>query len=332
MMEKRILGKSGIEVGPLGLGCWPIGGPFYSSTGEISGFSSVNDEESLKALNTAFDLGITFYDTSSVYGCGHSEKLLGKAFKDKRNQVVIATKFGSIFNEETKTCIGNSVAPDFIRRSCEDSLRRLDTDYIDLFQCHEWYVPLEEAAAVFETLDQLKAEGKIRAYGWSTDHPDLIDFFAKHTNGTSIQHQYNVLINADSILKVCDSYNLASINRSPLGMGLLSGKYDNNSSAIPTDDIRGLNIDWNFYFKDGKVDPVLLERLNQIREILRSGGRSLVQGALAWLWAKSGRTVPVPGFRTAVQVAELAEAMKFGPLTAKQVEQIDSIIEKVSIV
>lgn len=331
-MNKRTLGKSGIEVGALGLGCWPIGGPFYGADGVIAGFSSVNDDESIKALHTALELGITFFDTSSVYGCGHSERILGTAFKNCRSKVVYATKFGAIFNEETKTCIGNSVAPDFIRQSCEDSLRRLGTDVIDLFQCHEWYVPLEQAGEVFDTLDDLKKEGKIRAYAWSTDLPEAIDFLAKNTNGTAIQHQYNVLINADSILKVCEEYDLASINRSPLGMGVLSGKYTLDSAALLKDDIRGCNVDWNFYFKDGKVNPVLLERLDQIREVLTSNGRSLVQGALGWLWAKSERTIPVPGFRTVKQVEELAGAMEFGPLKAEQVSQIDSIIEKISIV
>ena len=330
-MNKRTLGKSGIEVSSLGLGCWPIGGPMYSTDGTLVGFDTVNDEESEKALLTALDLGITLYDTSSVYGCGHSERLLGKAFSHQRDRVVLATKFGSIFDEETKTCLSNSVAPDFIRQSCEDSLRRLNTDFIDLFQCHEWYVPLEQAGSVFETLDKLKEEGKIRAYGWSTDHPDLIDFFVKNTNGCAIQHQFNVFINADGILETCNTYDMASINRSPLAMGLLSGKYSSASEAL-VGDIRANNIDWNFYFKNGKVNPVLLDRLAQIREILTSDGRSLVQGALGWLWAKSGRTLPVPGFRTVKQVEELAKAMTFGPLTKNQIEQIDSIIEKISIV
>ncbi len=329
-MLNRKLGKSNIKVSELGLGCWPIGGPFYSKDGQLSGFKTVNDEESTKALLTALDMGITFFDTSSVYGCGHSEVLLGKAFSRVRDHVVLATKFGSIFDEETKRCMGNSVSPDFIRKSCEDSLRRLNTDYIDLFQCHEWFVPLDEAGAVFETLDKLKEEGKIRTYGWSTDHPDLIDFFVKNTNGAVIQHQFNVLINADDILKVCDTYDLASINRSPLAMGVLSGKYTNESPAI-VGDIRSENIDWNFYYKDGKVNPLLLQRLGLIREVLTSDGRSLVQGALAWLWAKSNRTIPIPGFRTVEQVKELARAAEFGPLSENQVKQIDGIIEKIKI-
>ena len=330
-MNNRVLGKSGIEVSSLGLGCWPIGGPMYSSDGTLVGYETVNDEESEKALLTALDLGITLFDTSSVYGCGHSERLLGKVFSHQRDKVVIATKFGSIFDEETRTCLSNSVEPDFIRQSCEDSLRRLNTDYIDLFQCHEWYVPLEQAGSVFETLDKLKDEGKVRAYGWSTDHPDLIDFFVKNTNGCAIQHQFNVFINADDILKICDTYDMASINRSPLAMGILSGKYTGSSEAL-VGDIRANNIDWNFYFKDGKVNPVLLDRLDQLREILTSDGRSLVQGALGWLWAKSNRTLPIPGFRTVKQVEELAKAMTFGPITQKQLEQIDSVIEKISIV
>ncbi|MGE5495002.1 MAG: aldo/keto reductase [Burkholderiales bacterium] len=330
-MENRVLGKSGIEVSALGLGCWQIGGPFYRWDGAMTGFEWADDDESIRALHAAFDHGITLFDTSSLYGCGHSERILGKALKDRRSKVVYATKFSNIFDEETKIWTGSSVEPDFIRQSCEDSLRRLDTDYIDLFQCHEWYVPLEKAGEVFETLDELKKEGKIRAYGWSTDHPDLIDFFAKNTNGAAIQHQYNVFINADGILKVCDEYGLASINRTPLGMGVLSGKYTPGSEAVSKDDIRGYNIDWNFYFKDGKANPELLEKLGAIREMLAVGGRSLVQGALGWLWAKSGRTIPIPGFRDTKQVTELAAAMEFGPLTAEQVAAIDYAIDKIKL-
>ncbi len=330
-MEKRILGKSNIGVSPLGLGCWPIGGPFYGG-GTNFGYSRSNDDESIKALKQAVDLGITFFDTSSNYGAGHSEYLLGKAFAGIRNNLVIATKFGFVFDEATKESTGAAYSPEFIRFSCEESLRRLNTDYIDLFQLHLGFIPFEDAALVFETLTALKKEGKIRAYGWSTDNADSREFMIRRTNAVAIQHQYNLFINSDEIIADCEKYNLASINRSPLAMGILGGNYTRTNTPLGPDDIRGNNIDWNFYFHDGLPNAGLIRELDNIREVLCSNGRSVAQGALAWLWAKSSKTIPIPGFRTVDQVKDLAKAMEFGPLSKEQVRQIDSIAGNIKIV
>lgn len=330
-MEKRKLGKSNIEVSALGLGCWPIGGPFYSN-GTNTGYGKQDDNEALKALYKAFDLGISFFDTSDIYGAGHSEKLLGKAFSGMRNNIVIATKFGFVFNEDTKECTGTDHSPEFIRKACENSLRRLRTDYIDLYQFHLGFIPLEEATPVFETLESLKKEGKIREYGWSTDNADSREFMIHKTNAVTIQHQYNLFINSDDIIKDCETYNLASINRSPLAMGILGGKYRLDSKPFGQEDIRGNNIDWNFYFHDGLPNPNLLRQLDDLRCILTDGGRTLVQGALGWLWAKSSQTIPIPGFRTTEQVQELSKALETGPLTADQVSTIDSIAGNIKIV
>jgi len=329
---KRTLGKSGIEVSALGLGCWPIGGEWKTSNGGTMRFGKIDDVESIKAIQRAVDLGVNFFDTADIYGRGHSEILLGKALKGIRNKVVIATKFGYSFDEVTKEDKGINYSSEYIKKACIDSLRRLNTDYIDLYQLHLWEIPLEDAKGVFNTLEDLKKEGLIRSYGWSTDHPQCIDFLIKNTNAVAIQHQFNILINADKILKICNDYNIASINRSPLGMGLLSGKF-NKDTVISKDDIRGNNIDWMIYFKDGKPNYIFLEKLDKVREILTSNGRTLAQGALAYLWAKSEKTIPIPGFTSIKQVEENAKAMEFGPLKKNEVEEIETIIgERISIV
>ncbi len=159
---KRKLGRSGVEVSAMGLGCWAIGGPFWR--GDVpSGWGEVDDNESIAAIHRGLELGINFLDTANVYGAGHSEKVLAQALKGRRSEVVIATKFGNLFNEETRQVTGSSATPDGIRAQCEDSLRRLNTDYIDLYQLHIGDFDPTLAVEVVETLEGLVEAGKIRS-------------------------------------------------------------------------------------------------------------------------------------------------------------------------
>jgi aryl-alcohol dehydrogenase-like predicted oxidoreductase len=324
---KRELGRSGIVVSGMGLGCWAIGGPFWRGDTPV-GWGEVDDGESIRALRRAFDLGVTFFDTADVYGTGHSERILGRALADIREEVVIATKFGNIFDEETRQITGSSADPAYISQACEASLKRMNIDTIDLYQLHSGGLSIEDARPVRDTLEELVAEGKIRAYGWSTDDPERARFFAEGEHCTSVQHQMNVLNDAPAMIELCEARNLASINRGPLAMGLLSGKYDEDSK-LPDNDVRGENAPlWMKYFKDGKPNPVFLEKLRAIREILTADGRTLVQGALGWIWARSEQTVPIPGFRTVAQVEENAKAMDLGPLSDEQVTAIDNLLDR----
>ncbi len=128
----RTLGRSGIEVSALGVGCWAIGGLFWED-GKPLGWGEVDDDESVRALHRALDLGVTFVDTANVYGAGHSERVLGRAFAGRRDQVVLATKFGFTFDEETRETRGPDGTPAGLRTQLEASLRRLGTDYVDLY-------------------------------------------------------------------------------------------------------------------------------------------------------------------------------------------------------
>lgn len=321
----RRLGRSGIEVSAVGMGCWAIGGPYFSGETPI-GWGDVDDAESIRAIQRALDLGATFFDTADVYGTGHSERILAQALAGRRDQVVIATKFGNTFDEATRQNTGPNAAPDYIRQACEASLKRLNTDYIDLYQFHINAYDPERGAEVRDTLETLVQAGKIRAYGWSTDFPDRVRVFAQGEHCATIQHQNNVLDDNAEVLALCEEFNLASINRGPLAMGLLTGKYAAGSS-LPVNDVRGVRSpDWMKYFKDGKPNPEWLKQLETIREILTSGGRTLAQGALAWLWARSPMTIPIPGFKTVAQVEENCGAMRFGPLTADQMQAIDAAL------
>ncbi len=326
-MFTRILGRSGIQVSAMGLGCWAIGGPFWAGKTPV-GWGEVDDNESIRAIHRALDLGVTYFDTADVYGAGHSERVLARAFAGRRDKVVIATKFTNIFDETTRQITGTSAAPDYIRRACTDSLRRLNTDTIDLYQFHWNDYDVNRAGEVRDTLETLVTEGKIRAYGWSTDFPERARVFAEGAHCTAIQNQMNVLDDAAPMIALCEELNLASINRGPLAMGLLTGKYS-ASSSLPSDDVRGdRSPEWMKYFKEGKPNPEWLKRLEAVKEILTSGGRSLAQGALAWLWARSPRTIPIPGFKSLKQVEENAGAMAFGPLTPEQMRQIDTALAR----
>jgi len=325
--KMRKLGRSGIEVSPMGLGCWAIGGPFWA--GEIPvGWGDVDDAESIRAIHVGLDLGITLFDTANVYGAGHSERVLGRALAERRAGVVIATKFNAVFDEDTRQITGSDVSPAGIRQACEDSLRRLNTDYIDLYQFHDGGYPVDQAEPVRQTLEELVQNGKIRAYGWSTDLADRAEMFAQGPKCAAVQVQLNVMDSNPAVLAVCEKYNLAALNRGPLAMGLLTDRYTANSQPA-ANDVRGAKSpDWMKYFKDGKPNPIWLRKRDAVRDILKSNGRTISQGALAWLWARSEKTLPIPGFRTVEQVKENARALAFGPLMPEQMAEIDDLLER----
>jgi aryl-alcohol dehydrogenase-like predicted oxidoreductase len=316
---QRTLGRSGLPVSAMGLGCWAIGGPWYWLNGP-GGWGDIDDNESIRAIHAALDLGINFFDTAANYGTGHSERILGRALEGKRDQAVIATKFGFVVDEAAKRV---SFRRDdhrlHVRDECEASLRRLNTDVIDLYQLHVWDYPLEKVPAMVELLESLVSDGKIRYYGWSTDSVEGARLFAEGKHCVAIQHDLNVVLDAPELLAVCEELNLASINRSALARGALSGKYTKDS-VFPQNDVR--NDSWS---RDHFFAPTL-SQLDAIRGILTSNGRSLVQGALAWIWARSEKTIPIPGFKTVGQVEENAKATELGPLTSEQMKEIDSIL------
>jgi len=317
-MQTRVLGRSGIKVSALGMGCWAIGGPFWRGDTPV-GWGDVNDEDSKRSLERALDLGVTFFDTADVYGCGHSERIVGEVLAGLRNDVVIATKFGNVFDEQTKRITGYSAEPAFIRNACEASLRRLNTDYIDLYQFHKGDYDLDRADEVVETLERLVDQGKIRAYGWSTDDPERARAFARGEHCAAIQQRLNIFEGSEETLALCEAENLASINRGPLAMGLLTGKF-NADSTLPANDVRK---DWDF--RSGP-QAKRLRMLEKLREVLTASGRTLSQGALGWLWARSAATVPIPGFKTVAQVEENAGALAFGPLSDTQMADIAELV------
>ncbi len=326
---KRILGRSGIEVSALGMGCWAIGGT-WTMNGAAAGWGAVDDAQSTRAIRRALELGANFFDTAANYGTGHSERLLGEVIKGRRDRVVIASKFGYRVDEATREVYAyaddeaDSDVAAHLRADLEASLRRLDTDYLDVYLLHVWGLSVSRALQARELLESFVREGKIRTYGWSTDRTDAIQAFATAPHCAVVEQQLSVLDGNADLLALCEGLHLASLNRSPLGMGLLTGKFAPNTT-FGDDDVRK-HAQWHPGFKDGKPTQGWLQALEAIRGVLTSNGRTLAQGALAWIWARSPNTVPLPGFKTVQQVEENCKAMEFGPLTRQQMHEIDDCL------
>lgn len=323
---KRTLGKSGLEVSALGMGCWAIGGPWeWAQPGEArrpAGWGQIDDSESIRAIHTALDLGVNFFDTAANYGAGHSEVVLGKALKGRRGDAVIATKFGHIVNEAEKTVYGDEAQIlGNVRQDVENSLRRLQTDYIDIYQLHEGGYDPEQAPALREALEELVEAGKIRWYGWSTDLVDRAEIFAVGEHCTSIQFRLNAINDNAEMRGLCAEHNLAGINKDPLNKGILTGKFTTQAS-FPADDIRS-----QANFEDERIAR-RLQTVEALRDVFTSGGRSMAQGALAYIWALDDRMVPIPGFKTVQQVQDNAGAMAFGPLSQDELRQVQTIVSE----
>ena len=305
------------------MGCWAIGGPwrFTNSEGEEipAGWSTVTDDESIAAIHAALAAGATLFDTAANYGAGHSEELLGKALGKHRGDVVIATKFGYLVDSDSRTVrTDHSVVLGNLRGDCEASLRRLDTDYIDIYQLHVEDFPIDQAPEVVAALEELVADGKIRAYGWSTDNPEAAAAFAAGEHCTAVQFAYNIFSEKYGIRELLTSADLGGIARSPLAMGLLTGKMT-PETTFPDDDVRS-----ELDLSEGRP-AFLLDLATEVRETLTAGGHSPAQGALAWILTSDARVVPIPGCKTPDQVRENLGALHLGPLTQDQMIHIEGI-------
>jgi aryl-alcohol dehydrogenase-like predicted oxidoreductase len=319
-MDTRKLGWSNLDVSPLGLGCWAIGGPTQSlGNGHPLGWGEIDEDEAIRAIHVALDAGITLFDTADVYGTGHSERLLGQALVGQRERVILATKFGGTFDEYSRFLIGEDASPAYIQRACEASLRRLHTEYIDLYQFHLDDDDPAQVGPVCDTLDRLVAAGKIRYYAWSTDDPERASIFAARAHCPAVQLSLTLFTENLPMLALCDEYNLAAMIRGPLGKGLLTGKFD-EVTRFPANDVRRRwNLQEGLLARQRKV-------LEQLRDILTSDGRTLAQAALGALWARSERILPIPGFKTGAQVQENVGALQYGPLGQEQMQAIADLV------
>lgn len=306
MIERRALGERSVSY--LGLGCWAIGGPAFRGD-EPMGWGDVDDRESIRAIHCALDHGVNLFDTADMYGCGHSERVLQRALDGRPEEVTVVTKFGYRIDEDSRQITGQIRLPDDIESACDASLSRLGRDVIDVYLLHLRDLDPGQTSAVQEALEALIERGKIRSYGWSTDDPERARLFLPSEHYVGVEQAFNLFQGNRETLAVCEDHDLASLQRSPLAMGLLSGKFSGDHRA-EKDDVRA-----RFDFADGPV-KAMLDQLARIRESVTSDGGTLVQGALRWLWANSPVAIPIPGFRTVGQVEELASSMNLAPLSA----------------
>ncbi len=318
----KLLGK---ETPPLGMGCWAIGGPFYSGDVPL-GYANVDDATSSKTIHAALEAGIRIFDAAAVYGAGHAERLLGEALKG-RDEAIVMTKLGTSFDENSKQMLEDDIDPANIETAIDASLKRLQRDYIDVIQLHLNGLSIELALPLFEQMERVRQNGKVKAYGWSTDFPTNAIAMAKMEGFLGVQHAMNVFADVPEIQKAVKDNNIIAFIRSPLAMGILTGKFNVNT-VVAKDDVRSVDSVKRDYFRNGKVASKHLKNLDAIRELLQTGGRTLSQGALGWLMAKSNRNIPLPGARTPEQVQENAGAITHGPLRLEVMNEIELLMDR----
>ena len=348
-LRSRSLGRSNEVVGPLGLGTWALGGEWsagdgsHYAAGMPMGYGHQDDAESIRVVQAATSAGVRLIDTANLYGAGHGERLVSEALKGRRDKVFLAAWFGHTYDTERKMLTGVDVSPQAIRNACHTSIRNLQCEWIDLFQLQVEFLPIDAALLAFETLEELRQSGLIRYYGWSTNHPERVRAVASFPGTISAQFDLNVFQDAPDMLAACEEGNLAAIARLPLAMGFLTGKFS-GTTKLPSNDVRSnprslatfRNGDsrakpkfWLRFFEEGgSASPFWAAKLNEIRDVLTSGGRTVSQGALAWIWGRSTRTVAIPGARTVAQLEENVAAVGFGPLWLEQMEEIEGILDR----
>jgi aryl-alcohol dehydrogenase-like predicted oxidoreductase len=316
-MEQRRLGRSGILVSPLGLGTARLAGMGFRED-QPPPHSSPAVREAVRQIQAAVDLGVNFFDTAENYGQGLSERILGEALRGRREGIVVATKFG----EDPRPDLEDPWSLDeaIVERACEDSLRRLETECIDLYLLHRRDYPLEQAPALMEVLEGLVRAGKVRYYGWSTDDVERARLFARGEHCIAIEHRLNIINDNAAMLDLCREQDLASLNRGPLLMGVLTGRWSAETKLEEGDP----RAQWFQHEGFQKV----LTCARRLEPHLTHGGRSVVQGALGWIWARSPLAIPLPGFRDMEQMQSLVQAQRFGPLPAEVMQAIEEEVRR----
>jgi aryl-alcohol dehydrogenase-like predicted oxidoreductase len=309
-MEARQLGRVGPTVSAIGLGCMPMSG-VYGST---------SDAEGIAAIHRALDLGITLLDTADVYGDGHNEQLVGQAIRGRRDEVVLATKFGNVRDARGRPGRING-RPEYVHEACEASLARLGVDTIDLYQQHrvDPDTPIEETVGA---MAELVDEGKVRYLGLSEAlTPDLHRAAAVHPI-SSVQSEYSLLERSveSNVLGACEELGIGFLPFSPLLRGLLAGSLTGDSQ-LDKDDFRSADR----FPRVGPEHRSSNARLVEVvREVADQHGCTLGQVALAWLLGRRPWIVPIPGTKRAAYVEENSLAPRL-TLTAEDRERLDGL-------
>ena len=306
-LARRSLGSSGIEVSAIGLGCMSLSGVYGES----------NDAEGVALIREALDRGITLLDTSDMYGFGHNEELVGKAIEGRRDEVVLATKFGNLGGRDGKIADGR---PEYVMSACEASLKRLGVDVIDLYYQHriDPTVPVEDTVGA---MARLVEQGKVRALGLSEARPETIRRAHAVHPIAAVQNEFSLLYRteADETLRTTRELNIGFVAYSPLGRGLMTGLTENADSLAKNDARRRHP---RFSRENLPHNLTLVRRLADIAE---RKGCTPGQLALAWLLAQGEDIVPIPGTKRKERLIENIGAAAVD-LTAADLADISAAI------
>lgn len=305
-MPHRKLGRTGVEVSSIGLGCMGMS-EFYGQR---------NDDESVRVIHRALEIGINFLDTADMYGVGHNEQLVGRAIRDRRDQVVLATKFGNVRGSNGEF-LGISGKPEYVQQACDASLQRLGVDVIDLYYQHrvDIDVPIEDTVGAMASLVQ---QGKVRYLGLSEASVTTIRRAHQVHPIAALQTEYSLWTRdpEGEILDTCRELGITFVAYSPIGRGFLSNRI-NSSSDLEEGDFRRTNprfqeenLERNLRFKE------------KLQEIAREKDISVAQLSLAWLLAQGEDIVPIPGTKRIEYLEQNAAAATI-QLTAEELKRID---------
>lgn len=317
-METRKLGYSDLHFTEIGLGTWAIGGGGWDF-----GWGPQDDKRSIDTIHRALELGINWIDTAAVYGLGHSEEIVGRAIKGQRDEVLVATKCGLVWDPGSTSPYGRLTA-ESVRQEAEDSLRRLDVDVIDLYQIH-WPNPEEQIEEGWATIAELIEEGKVRYGGVSNFSVEQLKRIQPIHPVASLQPPYHMLDRGieEDLLDYCAANDIGVITYSPMASGLLTGKYTREQiEGLPDEDWR----------KDSKqfTEPQLsanLELVEGLRPIAERGGHTLPQLAIAWVLRRPEVTAAIVGARKPSQIEETAQAAAW-ELSEEEQAQIARLLEE----
>ena len=315
-LQYRPLGRTGLDVSEIGFGTWGIGGPVDG----VPAYGPADDEESAEALRMAYELGVNLYDTSDLYGAGHSEKVLGETFKDARSNILIATKVGM-------SAVGGvrEFSPENIKRSLADSLKRLGTDYVDLYQLHGPTMDeLQSNPEILATMDSLCREGSIRAFGVSVNSPGDGLVAVNKLGVGCIQVNFNLVDQralVNGLLSLCQEKQVGVIIRTPLCFGFLTGAYGSDTKFSAGDH----RSDWPETQRE-----VWAEAGQRFAGAIGQDGQKQTEAqvALRYCLSYSGVSTAIPGMLTREHVEENLQASDMGPLSRDELTEIEAIYKE----
>jgi aryl-alcohol dehydrogenase-like predicted oxidoreductase len=315
-MQKRQLGYTDLKLTTIGLGTWAMGGPWQF------GWGPQDDGQAIAAIIAAMEEGINWIDTAPVYGCGHSEELVGKALKQIKTKPIVATKCSLLWNEKREKV--SCLEAKSIRQECEASLKRLGIDTIDLYQMH-WPEPDEDVEQGWEEMARLSEEGKVRYIGASNFNIKQLERVRKIAPVASLQPPYS-MIRRDAekeLLPYCKENNIGVVAYSPMQRGLLTGKFNKQYlKTLAPDDHRLRMPEF--------TEPVFsanIEFVEKLKPIAKRAGRTPAQLAISWVLRRSEVTAAIVGARRPEQVSETAGAGDW-KLTTEDIEQIEQLLKE----